>query len=46
MTSPGKAAWLTASPMKAMPLSTTKVPITAHTTPTISAATSPRCMKP
>ncbi len=46
MTRPGNAAWLTASPMNARPLSTTNVPITAHTMPTMSAASRPRCMKP
>ncbi len=46
MASPGNAAWLTASPMKASPLSTTNVPITAQTTPTRSAASRPRCMNP
>ena len=46
MTRPGNAAWLTASPMNARPLSTTNVPITAHTMPTMSAASMPRCMKP
>ena len=46
MTSPGNAAWLTASPMNARPLRTTNVPITAQTMPTRRAATRPRCMKP
>ena len=46
MTSPGNAAWLTASPMNARPLRTTNVPITAQTMPTRTAATRPRCMKP
>jgi hypothetical protein len=33
-----------ASPKKAMPRRTTYVPTTAQTTPTSTAATSPRCM--
>ena len=35
-----------ASPMKAIERSTTKQPITAHSTPTITPASMPRCMKP
>ena len=38
MTRPGNAAWLTASPMNASPLSTTNVPMTAQTMPTRIAA--------
>ena len=43
---PGNAAWLTASPMNARPRRTTNAPTTAHTIPTRTAATRPRCMKP
>jgi hypothetical protein len=46
ITTPGNEAWLTASPMKAIPFRTTNAPITAHTIPTRTAATRPRCMKP
>src|SRR3954464_134379 len=42
MTTPGNAAWLSASPMKASPRSTMYVPTTAQTTPTIADAMSAR----
>src|SRR4051812_15158570 len=45
-TTPGKAAWDTASPRKLSPRSTTNTPITAVTSPTRIAAASARCMKP
>src|ERR671913_43720 len=41
-TTPGNAACAMASPMNAIPRSTTKVPTTAHTTPTSASATSAR----
>src|SRR5688572_12031013 len=41
---PANEAWASASPMKASPLVTTKAPTTAQTTPTISVASSARCM--
>jgi hypothetical protein len=42
---PGKMAWATASPKKAIPRNTMYVPTKAHTMPTIVVANSPRIMK-
>src|SRR4051794_17426351 len=42
MTTPGNAAWLSASPMNANPRSTMYMPTTAQTTPTIADASSAR----
>jgi hypothetical protein len=41
---PGKTAWATASPMKAMPRKTTNAPTATHTTADMTATAKARCM--